>query len=444
MLNINSKRPGIAGIKIQTMIIYFIIGAHFLRNDQSGMLIASLMVPALLFVKRRWIWRFISVITFTGAMMWTKVAWGLIMARLVFDQPYLRLALIIGGVILLTAYTGYKIWQKQRLINDPTAEKASIPFWAATGTSIVLMIVQAFSPIDLLMVNRFFPSFGAIQVILMAIYAGFITELMLPERGTAKIRRQIWTLFSLVFFLQFVFGLTITDTFLQTGNIHLPIPAVIFAGPVYRGGGIFMLVLLLATIILAGPSWCSYLCYIGSWDNYFARKRKKANLLPGPWRQRLRLTILIGSITVAFVLNLSGASPLTAGITAISFAAVSVILMVLVTRKRGYMFHCTAICPIGWFTTVAGKINPFRIRFNDQCTDCQACTLACDFGSLTQVDIANRKPDISCTLCGDCIGSCPHSALEYSFPGIKPGNARYFFISLIVTLHTVFLAVARI
>ena len=45
----------------------------------------------------------------------------------------------------------------------------------------------------------------------------------------------------------------------MTGKLHLPVPALIVAGPVYRGSVGFMLILFLCTILLVGPAWCSHL-----------------------------------------------------------------------------------------------------------------------------------------------------------------------------------------
>ena len=51
------------------------------------------------------------------------------------------------------------------------------------------------------------------------------------------------------------------------GEMHLPVPALILAGPLYRGEGFFMLFLFLSTVLIVGPAWCSWLCYVGAWDN---------------------------------------------------------------------------------------------------------------------------------------------------------------------------------
>ncbi|HDJ22855.1 MAG TPA: 4Fe-4S binding protein [Candidatus Aminicenantes bacterium] len=63
--------------------------------------------------------------------------------------------------------------------------------------------------------------------------------------------------------------------FLMTGKLHLPVPALILAGPIYRGTLSFMLILFLVTIVLVGPAWCSHLCYVGAWDDIACRRKRR-------------------------------------------------------------------------------------------------------------------------------------------------------------------------
>ncbi|MBS3778984.1 MAG: hypothetical protein KGY41_01170, partial [Desulfovermiculus sp.] len=51
---------------------------------------------------------------------------------------------------------------------------------------------------------------------------------------------------------------------------------------------------------------------------------------------------------------------------------------------------------------------------------------------------------LTCTLCGDCVGQCPNGLIGYRFPGLNPEQARTAFVVLIVSIHTLFLGVARI
>lgn len=107
------------------------------------------------------------------------------------------------------------------------------------------------------------------------------------------------------------------------------------------------------------------------------------------------------------------------------------------------MTHCTVWCPIGLLNNLVGRILPWRVRMNQDCTRCGACATACRYNALRPEDIAHKRPGPTCTLCGDCISRCPHGHLHYAFPGLGPEMARHVFLTLAVSLHTLFLAVAR-
>jgi len=220
------------------------------------------------------------------------------------------------------------------------------------------------------------------------------------------------------------------------------VPALIAAGPLYRGEGLFMVILFLSTVVLVGPAWCSHLCYIGSWDDALARRTKR----PGYYRHdgiRVLITVLV--MAVAIGLRMAGVGWLPAVWLAAAFGLAGVGVMVLLSRKTGSMVHCTVYCPIGLLANLLGRINPFRIRIDHSaCTECMACARVCRYSALELADIRSGKPSLTCTLCGDCVTDCPQNTIRFQFPGLGSDRARDLFTVLIVTLHTVFLGVARI
>jgi polyferredoxin len=266
---------------------------------------------------------------------------------------------------------------------------------------------------------------------------------MIDSAQSSRWRKRIWVLFSVVFFSQFIIGLAGFEKFLMSGQLHLPIPAMIVAGPLYRGARFFMPILFGSTVFLSGAAWCSYLCYIGSWDALAAERTKKPK--PMPRRiQPIRIGILAAVVGTSIILRIIGVPSAVATCLGISFGLVGVGVMILWSRKKGAMAHCITYCPIGILANWLGKLSPFRLRIKDACTECQLCRLACRYDALNKEDIQKRKPGGSCTLCGDCLGSCKDGWIEYSFLGLKPNHARTMFVVLVVVLHAVFLGVARI
>ncbi len=310
-------------------------------------------------------------------------------------------------------------------------------------TAGLLSVVQIKVANPMLLVERFFPSFGWLEIAILALYAGFLIEKMNDPREQMKWRLRIWLFFSIVFFGQLLLGLSGIERFLMTGKLHLPVPAMIVAGPIFRGNGLFMPILFLTTIFLVGPAWCSHLCYVGAWDNLASNGKKKPIFLP-PWRHWVRIAILIMIVAVAFLLHLFGVSSFYATILGAAFGIIGVGIMVFFSRKKGSMVHCTVYCPIGLLANFLGKINPFRIRIDDTCTECGLCTRVCRYQALSMDDVRNRKPNFNCTLCGDCLGVCHENSLQYKFVQLNPERAKIAFIVLVVSLHAVFLGVARI
>jgi polyferredoxin len=311
-----------------------------------------------------------------------------------------------------------------------------------TAALLIIAKIKVKAPV-LLLADRFWPGAGWVEILLLSLYAGWVTEKIVDPTRTAAIRARIWTFFSIVFFSQLILGVAGFEKLLMTGKLHLPVPAMIIAGPIFRGGGLFMLILFSVTILLVGSAWCSYLCYIGAWDNLAARSEKKKAVLP-KWRHWVRIGILLLVIATALLLKLAGVPGLTATITGALFGLIGVGIMVFISRKKGLMVHCISYCPIGLMANLMGKINPFRIKITNTCTDCNACRTTCNYDALTISDIKNRKAGLTCTLCGDCITKCHAKSIQYKFLGLNPDTARVVFLVIAVSLHAVFLGVARL
>ncbi len=310
---------------------------------------------------------------------------------------------------------------------------------------LLLVPVQIFVRPPMILAERFVHNGGWLELFLLEIYSVTLTYIILYKEKINKVRIRYWLFFSVIFFSQLILGLLVSEKFLMSGKLHLPIPALIIAGPVYRGGGnLFMPILLLSTIVILGPAWCSHLCYIGSWDALAARHKKK----PKPFSRRFsiifRYSMLVGVVLVAFLMNRLGVSPIVATTFAILFGILSLALMYLFSWRFGYMFHCTTFCPIGSLVTLLSKLYPARIRIDhNTCTFCNLCTVSCRYDALSPQDIKKGIAGWNCTLCGDCLDSCHANSIYLSFFGSKK-NAWEYYIAVVIGVHTVFLALARI
>ena len=307
----------------------------------------------------------------------------------------------------------------------------------------ILMLARSKAPFPILLADRFYAGAGWIEILLLALYGALVVGRLAGARNTARIRLRIWLAFSIVFFSQFLLGLIGFDRLLMTGRLHVPVPAVVIAGPIYRGERFFMPILFLFTIVLVGPAWCSHLCYVGAWDGLAARARRRAGRLSRGW-SILRFAIFAATPVVAVLLRLLETGGRGAAAVAVGFGVFGLAVMVVFSRRSGVMVHCSSICPLGVAGNLLGRISPFRLRIAGSCTDCGRCLPSCRYQALSPESIRNRRPGYTCTLCGDCLASCDRGALGYAWLGVSPAASRLLFLTLVVSLHAVFLGVARI
>jgi NAD-dependent dihydropyrimidine dehydrogenase PreA subunit len=421
-----------------------IMAAHFSRANQTGLALVCLLLPFLLFIKRRWVVKVFQVLLLIGTIEWIATTLRIVHIRQAQGQAWTRLLIILGSVALFTALSALVFETKslkQRFRDSGKSENVGAIAFLLTALQLSIVQIKVDNPI--ILVERFFPTLGWLEIFLLALYARWIAENMLDPVQSAKWRQQIWLVFSIVFFSQLFLGLIGFEKFLMTGKLHIPVPAMIIAGPLYRGERFFMLILFTATVLLVGPAWCSHLCYIGAWDNLAAQHLKHPQDLPR-WRKAAQMGVLVLVALIAILLHILGTSIFIATVLGIIFGMIGVGVMLLWSRRRGVMTHCITYCPIGVLATWLGKINPFRIKISDTCTKCQACHLVCRYDALKLADIKNHRPGITCTLCGDCISSCKFKSIKYRFLKLKPETARSAFIIVVVALHAIFMGVARI
>ena len=141
---------------------------------------------------------------------------------------------------------------------------------------LLLGIIQLKLENPMILLERFLPNFGWIEILILSLFGSFLVSKMMNKEKIAFWRKTSWLIFGIVFFLQLGIGLMGFDKFLMTGNLHLPIPAMIIGGAIFRLKISFMPILLISTIILSGPAWCSQLCYFGAFDNLAASQNKKS------------------------------------------------------------------------------------------------------------------------------------------------------------------------
>lgn len=331
---------------------------------------------------------------------------------------------------------------KINLISYKKTGNYKLAVFTFLGVGLILAAVQHKSGSPLLLTERLLPGAGWLQVLFGSLYAGFLSLMMSDIRKASKWRIRSWTIFSLIFFLQLAIGITLDERFLMTGKLHLPVPAMIISGPVYRGELTFMLILFMSTILLSGPAWCSHLCYFGALDGLASNQKSPSGNISNKWR--IKYLILGGIILITLLFRMFQLMPSVALIAGLLFGLFGIFIIIRFSTRRGTMLHCTVYCPVGTVVNYAKYLNPIRFRIRNFCSSCGACSVKCRYDALSLKDIARKRPGTTCTYCGDCLQSCNLGALQYSFPGLSAMQARSVYLFLTITLHVVFLNLARI
>ena len=311
------------------------------------------------------------------------------------------------------------------------------------ATGILLAFVQLKLENPLLVLERFIPGGGWFELFLAAAYGGVVAWFMYDPAQSARWRQVTWLTFSIVFFSQLILGVTVSEKFLMSGNLHLPIPMMILGGPIYRGEFSVMSILFVSTVLLSGPAWCSHFCYFGAIDGWAAgRKRRWRGTLGKVWR--LKIPLLLTIIGVTILLRFFQVDILLATFIAIGFGVAGLVIILTYSRTKGTMVHCLTWCPIGTIVSGVKHVNPMRLVINNSCTNCMRCTPHCKYDALNKEDILNRKPALTCTLCGDCITSCHAGSIQYKLFSLNPAISRNNYLGITITLHAMTMVLAKI
>lgn len=421
-----------------------LLAAHSLRAGDHGLVAGLLLMLVLVPTRRSWLRYVLMGLCLASSATYVAVGRDLVLVRTMMRAPYERLAIIMIGVVLF-GLTGAALLATERAKRFFHKGESGGALAAAFALTVVLLdFARSKASLSILLLDRFAPGWGRLEIALAGLYALFVCGMLLDKTRIASLRPRFWALFSAAFFLQLGLGLVGFEDFLMTGRLHFPIPALIVGGPILRGAGFFMLFLFAGSLLLAGPAWCSRLCYIGAWDDRLSRlSPKKPSPLPrSAWIVRLGLLGLVVGAALLFR-RLDTPTGVLVWVCSV-FGIASLAVMALGSGRSGRMVHCSGFCPLGPVANLAGKIAPWRLRASDACTGCGRCVPACRYGALSKGDSGRIVVGRNCTLCLDCLGACRHGALDLTALRLKPRTAFTIFTVATSALMAAFLACARI
>jgi len=83
-------------------LMLIVLAAHFLRSGELFLVVISLALILLLFLRRGWAAYAVQAGLVLGSLEWLRTAVLLVAERRLAEQPFLRLACILGVVALVT------------------------------------------------------------------------------------------------------------------------------------------------------------------------------------------------------------------------------------------------------------------------------------------------------------------------------------------------------
>lgn len=85
------------------VISLLLLGAHFFRDGNLLLTAACVALLAVLAVRKPWVPTVLQVALVLGAVEWAWTTFALVQERTALGRPWMRLAVILGAVALVTA-----------------------------------------------------------------------------------------------------------------------------------------------------------------------------------------------------------------------------------------------------------------------------------------------------------------------------------------------------
>lgn len=178
--------------------------------------------------------------------------------------------------------------------------------------------------------------------------------------------------------------------------------------------------------LIRGRAFCGWTCPVNllleivDWLREKLHIKVEERVLPRHTKVYVAAGVLVLSAVLSFPVfeALSPISFINKGLVLGSLVGgVTLLAIVVVELFWGHRVWCRALCPLGGFYEVLGKVALVNVQIDhDKCIGCNKCKRAClcDSEILDAVvageDVMVRAGD--CMACGKCIEACPTAALD--------------------------------
>jgi hypothetical protein len=91
---------------IPVILSFLLLAAHFYRAGYPLLTVVCIGILFLLFFRKPWIPRLFQGLLILASLEWLRALYFIAAMRIAWDQPWTRLAIILGAVALFTLLSG--------------------------------------------------------------------------------------------------------------------------------------------------------------------------------------------------------------------------------------------------------------------------------------------------------------------------------------------------
>ena len=178
--------------------------------------------------------------------------------------------------------------------------------------------------------------------------------------------------------------------------------------------------------LIRGRAFCGWTCPVNllleiiDWIRLKLKIKVEERVLPRHAKVYVAAGVLVLSLVLSFPV-FEAFSPISFINKGLIFGSlvggITLLAVILVELFWGHRVWCRALCPLGGFYEVVGKVGLLNVAIdNETCIGCNKCKKACLCdpeildAPVAGEDVIVRAGD--CMLCGKCIEACPVEALS--------------------------------
>jgi polyferredoxin len=172
----------------------------------------------------------------------------------------------------------------------------------------------------------------------------------------------------------------------------------------------FKIVLILASSLVVGRLFCGYICPLGAAQELASKLVKKQVRIDVRLSEAARAVFFAAFIVIGIVFaSLVQFNPFS--LVSPWLGTFKLLALIIVAAAAIFVYRpwCTLLCPFGFLMNLTSRLSVLKLKVNDNCIDCGACTKKCPTGQ------AHKGSAMAeCYWCGRCLNACKNDAIALS------------------------------